>query len=125
MNDGVDDGLYFEGGDQPLFSVDVKKKNKEELRKRKVQERAWREDFKEVFCNSGPAGRRVLWFLMYNLYVFRSSAEFNAAGYGVLAKQEVGMTIMDIVGAEQVLKSLIAVRGENQPNTKEKESNGK
>lgn len=103
---------YTDENGSPLFMADIDKLHEEQDEKKKVQLRQWKMDFEDVFTGT-PQGRRVLWWLMHETFVFRSFTQYNASAYAVLAKQELGQDIMSVLGAEKVLSTLIAVKKEN------------
>jgi len=110
MNNGMD--FMFDSDGEPLFQADFAKLNAEEAEKHKIELRRWKEDFKDTFTTTAH-GRRVLWWLIHETHMFRSCTQFNAGAYAVLAKQQIGNDIASIIGTEQLLASLIAVKKEN------------
>ena len=103
--------LFYKDKQEPLFDTafDAKKKeDAEEIQRRMAK---WRNDFIQTFC-SHDAGRRVLWFLIHETYVFREYRQHNAGAYALEGKRELGLEMMNILGHEQVLQTLSAVTAE-------------
>ena len=107
------DDIFHDADGEPLWDTDIQKLNEEQDRKKQLALRQWKEDFMQTFTET-PAGRRVLWWLMHETFMFRTTTQFNAAGYGVLAKQQLGGDILSVIGTEALLESLIQVKKENQ-----------
>ena len=106
------EGIYNDPNDL-LWSGDIKEATAEQERKRQLALRQWKNDFLDTFTKT-PQGRRVLWWLMHETFMFRTTTQFNAAGYGVLAKQQLGSDILSVIGTEELLASLVQVKKENQ-----------
>lgn len=112
------DSIYYRQGEEPLFSTDIDKLKKEEKENRDAQLRQWKEDFIDTFCRR-PSGRRVLWFLLFETYVFRKHKTGNANAYVIDGKYELGQDIVDIIGPEELLKVLIDVRNDELKKAEE------
>ena len=102
----------FEHEGEPIFDVDIKKILKKDAIERDKILADWKRDFVNTFC-SDASGRRVLFWFIHNTYIFRAHTEHNSSAYSVLAKNELGQEILDIIGAEEVLRALILVKREN------------
>ena len=101
----------FNNNEEPLFSTDIDKLRKEQDDSRRAELVRWKKDFTETFCKT-PHGRRVLWFLIHETYVFRKFGQHNASAYAMEGKRELGQDIIDVIGPESLLKALIDVRNE-------------
>ena len=98
---------------EPLFDDDIRKANEELIADHELTKNQWIKDFREVFCES-PAGRRVLWWIIYESYIFRPFRQHNASAYGLEGKRELGQRIIDLIGAKNMLQSLIQASSENK-----------
>ncbi len=103
--------FYQEDGETPLFETGLDLKNKSDAKEVQRRLSNWRHSFVETFCNT-PHGRQVLWLLIHETYVFRKFGQHNASAYALEGKRELGQDLIDFIGAEQVLKTLIAVKAE-------------
>jgi len=103
--------FYKDDGLTPLFdtALDAHKADITETEKRNYENRC--KDFRRTFCET-PHGRRVLWLLLYETYVFRKFGQQNASAYAMEGKRELGQDLMSYIGADLVLKSLLATVAE-------------
>lgn len=101
----------FDDNDEPIFSTDIDKLRKETDDSRRAELLRWQNDFTDTFCKT-PHGRRVLWFLIHETYVFRKFGQHNASAYAMEGKRELGQDIIDVIGPESLLRALIDVRNE-------------
>jgi hypothetical protein len=104
------DELFYHN-DEPIFSTDIEKIKKMNDEERKARLLRWKNDFVDTLCIT-PHGRRVLWFLIFETYVFRKYGQYNAGAYAMEGKRELGQDIIDVIGPEKLLESLIKTRNE-------------
>lgn len=105
--------LFETSGGEPLFDADIQDLKKEQDTERKRHLAQWELDFQAALCET-PAGRRVLWWLLNACGYFERFEVMNAAAYGYLAKRAIGQDIVDVIGAERVLQTLIRTKRENR-----------
>lgn len=94
-----------------LWETDIEKLKKDDDQERQLIKRQWENDFKATFTGSS-SGKRVLWWLIYECGVFQKHTQHNSSAYSFLAKNELGQDIIDIIGAEELLQTLIDVKNE-------------
>lgn len=104
-----------------LFDSDLEKLKKDEREERQLQLRRWQQDFKATFCSTS-SGKRVLWWLIHECGVFQKHTQHNASAYSFLAKNEIGQDIVDIIGAADILRTLIDVKNEELRANRNKEN---
>lgn len=103
----------FEHEGEPIFEADIQKLLKAEDKKYKDMLANWKRDFTNTFCKTAES-RRVLWWLIHNTYIFRSFGQHNASAYALEGKRELGQDVIEVIGAEEMLKALILAKNENQ-----------
>lgn len=100
--------LFSDKG-EPIFSTDIDELQKSRDEEAKAQLARWKADFRDTFCAT-PHGRRVLWYLIHETHVYRKFGQTNAGAYALEGKRELGLEIVDIIGAEKMLASLLSVK---------------
>lgn len=110
--------FYKEDRVTPLFETALDKKRADDSGAIERKLSNWRNDFIKTFC-SHEAGRRVLWFLVHETYVFRNFGQHNAGAYALEGKRELGQEILNMIGHEEVLKSLAAVKAAETKEAKD------
>ena len=103
--------LFVNADDELIFEADIQKLLKAEEKDKKQMLANWVRDFKLTFCDTAH-GRRVLWWLIHETYIFRNFGEHNASAYAKEGKRELAQDIIDVIGATKMLESLILVANE-------------
>jgi len=103
--------LFKNSAGEPFWETDIKKLREEREADRQMELDNWHNAFVETFCTTAT-GRKVLWFLMHESYVFRPFGGQNAAAYAKEGKRELGLIISEMLSADKLLESLIQVKND-------------